>query len=121
MPSEKGTIGVVNGRKRALLTRCTDNKGGTVQSTLCMDNKKDKTELNRKPCVTDIKKIYIFVLFLKAGRYFIFLKRTGCVQKGTGCRAQQTRPKQNTDIPIRTHTVYLSLIYIYNLFARYSN
>ena len=34
------TISVVNGGKRA-----TDNKRGTAQSTLCMDNKKDKTEL----------------------------------------------------------------------------
>ena len=56
------TISAVNWRKRAQLVRWTeekgtinmwmDNKRGTAQSTLCVDNKKDKTEL--KPCATDI-------------------------------------------------------------------
>ena len=32
-----------------------DNNRGTAQSTLCVDNKKDKTEL-KAMCVTDIKK-----------------------------------------------------------------
>ena len=45
---KKGIISVVNGRKRALLTSSSlewHNKRGTAQSTLCVDNKKDKTEL----------------------------------------------------------------------------
>ena len=42
---KKGTSSLVNGRKRALLTRWTDNKRGTAQSMLYVDNKKDKTEL----------------------------------------------------------------------------
>ena len=41
---QKGTIRAVNRRKRALLTRRTDNIT-EAQSTLCVDNKKDKTEL----------------------------------------------------------------------------
>ena len=43
--NKKGTISAVNGINRALLTRRTDNKRGTSQSTLCVDNKKDKTEI----------------------------------------------------------------------------
>ena len=52
---QNGTISVVNWRKRAQLAwwtgeKCTinmwmDNERGTAQSTLCVDNKKDKTEL----------------------------------------------------------------------------
>ena len=51
--SQNGTISAVNWRKRAQLARWTeekghmwmDNKRGTAQSTLCVDNKNDKTEL----------------------------------------------------------------------------
>ena len=46
--SEKGTFSAVNGRKRALLTNSAlewHNKRCTAQSTLCVDNKKGKTEL----------------------------------------------------------------------------
>ena len=45
---KRALITAVNGRKRALLTRWMDNKRDTAQSTLCVDNKKDKTA---KPCV----------------------------------------------------------------------
>ena len=51
------------------------------QSTLCVDNKKDKTEL--------------FFLVKKAGYHFSFLKRTGSNQKGAGRHALQKRPRQN--------------------------
>ena len=45
---KNGIISAVNGRKRALLTKSAlewHNKRFTAQPTLCMDNKKDKTEL----------------------------------------------------------------------------
>ena len=45
---KKGIISAVNVIKRALLTKSAlewHNKRGTAQSTLCMDNKKDKTEV----------------------------------------------------------------------------
>ena len=54
---EKGTISAVNGRKRALLTRWTDNGRGTAQSRLCVENKKDNTEL---VCLTFKKNIKFF-------------------------------------------------------------
>ena len=84
----------MNGRKRALLTKSDlewDNKRGTAQSTLCVDNKKGKTEL--KPCD------HVF-LVKRAGSHFSFLKRAGNHQKGAGLRALQKRPRQNTDIDI---------------------
>ena len=39
-----------------------DNKRGIVQPTLCVDNKKDKTEL-KAICATDIKKKKKFFFF----------------------------------------------------------
>ena len=45
---KKGMIGAVDGRKRALLTKSAlewRNKRCTAQSTLCVGNKKGKTEL----------------------------------------------------------------------------
>ena len=44
---KKGIIRAGNGRKRAILTKSTlewHNKRGTAQSTLCVENKKGKTE-----------------------------------------------------------------------------
>ena len=67
---------------------------------LCVDNKKDKTELKAMGlCVTDIN----FFLVKKAGRNFNFLKRAGRHQKGAGHHqkgagrgAMHKRPRQNT-------------------------
>ena len=61
---------------------------------LCVDNKKDKTELKAMGlCVTDIN----FFVVKKAGRNFNFLKRAGRHQKGAGRRgAMHKRPRQNT-------------------------
>ena len=52
----KGMISAVNGRKRALLTKSAlewHNKRCTAQSTLCVGNKKGKTELK---AMCDFKK-----------------------------------------------------------------
>ena len=60
-------ISAVNGRKRALLTKSAlewHNKRCTAQSTLCVGNKKGKTEL---------KAMCDFILFFIFLFYFIFL------------------------------------------------
>ena len=60
---------------------------------LCVDNKKDKTELKAMGlCVTDIN----FFVVKKAGRNFNFSKRAGRHQKGAGRGAMHKRPRQNT-------------------------
>ena len=57
-------ISAVNGRKRALLTKSAlewHNKRCTAQSTLCVGNKKGKTELK---AMCDLKKKNFFFFFL---------------------------------------------------------
>ena len=56
------------------------------QSTLCVDNKKEQTEL---------KATNIISLF-HPNFFFGFLKKAGRHQKGAGRRALQKRPRQNT-------------------------
>ena len=57
-----------------------------------MGNKKGKTELIFK------KKIIIIIISVeRAGRHFGFFKRAGRHEKGTGRRALQKKPRQNTD------------------------
>ena len=43
----------------------------------------------------------------KAGRHFSFLKKAGRHQKGTGRRALQKRPRQNTV------SIYIDILYLY--------
>ena len=89
---KKGIISAVNGWKRALLTKSAFdwiNKRCTAQSTLCVGNKKGKTE-------------FFFFLVKRAGRHFGFFKRAGRHEKGAGRRALQKKPRQNTDDD-RTH------------------
>ena len=62
-------ISAVNGRKRALLTKSAlewHNKRCTAQSTLCVGNKKGKTELN---AMCDFKKKTFFFFFFLVSRY----------------------------------------------------
>ena len=73
----------MNGRRRAILTRWTDNKRGTAQSTLCAHQKGQ----NRA-------KSHVWLTFFlngvkRTGRHFSFLKRAGRHQKGAGRRALQ--------------------------------
>ena len=73
-------------KKGTLLTKSALewlNKRCTAQSTLCVGNKKGKTEL-------------IFFLVQRAGRHFGFFKRAGRHEKGAGRRALQKKPRQNT-------------------------
>ena len=87
--------------KRALLTKSAIewlNKRCTAQSTLRVGNKKGKTELKDMcdwyPGI--FKKKNFFFLLKRAGRHFGFLKRAGRHEKGTGRRALQKKPRQNT-------------------------
>ena len=83
--------------KRALLTKSALewlNKRCTAQSTLCVGNKKGKTEL--KPWVTDICKKKKKKKVKRTGRHFGFFKRAGRHEKGAGRRALQKKPRQNT-------------------------
>ena len=63
-------------------------KRGTAQSTLCVDNKKDKTAKSR---VTDITKKVFFGVKKAA-----FKKGQGDTKKMAGRHALQKRPRQNT-------------------------
>ena len=107
----KGHFSTVNWRKRAQLARQTDEKGLTksalewlnkrciAQSTLCVGNKKGKTEL-KAMCDWYLKKknlFFFFFLVKRAGRHFGFFKRAGRHEKGAGRRALQKKPRQNTD------------------------
>ena len=70
------------------------NKRCTAQSTLCVGNKKGKTEL-RAMCDWYLKKKKK-KKFKRAGRSFGFFKRAGRHEKGAGRRALQKKPRQNT-------------------------
>ena len=62
-------ISAVNGRKRALLTKSAlewNNKICTAQSTLCVGNKKGKTELK---AMCDFKKKKKKIFFFLVSRY----------------------------------------------------
>ena len=64
-------ISAVNGRKRALLTKSAlewPNKRCTAQFTLCVGNKKGKTEL-KAMCDWYLKKIKFFFFFFLVSRY----------------------------------------------------
>ena len=64
-------ISAVNGRKRALLTKSAlewHNKRCTAQSTLCVGNKKGKTEL-KAMCDFKKKKKNFFFFFFLVSRY----------------------------------------------------
>ena len=64
-------ISAVNGRKRALLTKSApewNNKRCTAQSTLCVGNKKGKTEL-KAMCDFKKKKKFFFFFFFLVSRY----------------------------------------------------
>ena len=88
---QKGIISAVNGWKRALLTKSALewlNKRCTAQSTLCVGNKKGKTEL-KAMCDWKKKKLK------RAGCHFGFFKRVGRHEKVAG--RLQKRPRQNTE------------------------
>ena len=72
------------------------NKRCTVQSTLCVANKKGKTELKA------MSSQFFFFFVKRAGRHFGFFKRAGRHEKGAGRRALQKKPRQNTVISPRT-------------------
>ena len=65
---------------------------------MSVDNKKEQTELKATNIISvfhpKTKKKIFFVK--KAGRHFGFLKKAGRHQNGTGRRALQKRPRQNT-------------------------
>ena len=78
-------ISAVSGRKMALLVWRMGNKRGTINA-VCVDNKKDKTEL-KAMCDNDDEMTPC--LFLKSGCHFSFQKKAGRHQKWSGCCALQ--------------------------------
>ena len=67
---------------------------------LCVDNKKEQTELKATNIISLFhqKKFFFFFLGQKGRASFrLFFKKAGRHQKGAGRRALQKRPRQNTD------------------------
>ena len=68
---------------------------------LCVDNKKEQTELTATNIISLFhpkKKNFKKKKKKKAGRHFGFLKKTGRHQKGAGRRALQKRPLGRTQV-----------------------
>ena len=63
---------------------------------LCVDNKKEQTELKATKIISLFHTHTHTHNVKKAGRHFGFLKKAGRHQKGAGRRALQKRPRQNT-------------------------